>query len=105
MSQSLSKCTKCDWTGYDPKWVLCPVCGKTYYMCPNCRNRAEPVKPVYVNIVTPPNSGVRPSQRDEDISRYFLNKFKELGIEPKSVNTMSKKTNKTINPPTIEKET
>jgi len=94
MSHSLRKCTKCSWTGYEPKWALCPVCGNTYYRCPYCGSRTEPIKPVYTKVITTPNASLKRNRKNEHLAGYFLNKFKEMGIEPVSLESQRRKSEK-----------
>jgi len=44
MENEIRKCTRCNWTGYDAKWVLCSVCDSTYYKCPLCGNKTGKMK-------------------------------------------------------------
>jgi hypothetical protein len=39
LENELKKCTRCDWTGHNAKWVLCSICNQTYYVCPICGSR------------------------------------------------------------------
>lgn len=100
MDHTFRKCVKCGWTGSDPKWALCPFCGNTYYRCPDCGKKTEPVKPVYKNVLAREkmthNFGERRNQTDNDLTSYFIDKFKELDIEPITLDSSRKKRRKTL---------